>query len=85
MFNLFTRKVKSTIFTEQREFICRDAGFLPFLLAAKRDISIKQLGTAYQMHPQYDPAKHPNHPRIGVARTNAIIERHNYYRAGVNL
>ena len=77
MFNLFTRKVKSTIFTEQREFICRD-------LTAKRDISIKQLGTAYQMHPQYDPAKHPNHPRIGVARTNAIIERHNY-RAGVNL
>lgn len=69
---------------EKREFLRRDAGFLPVKLAAKRDVSIERLGVAYQLHPQYDPAKFPHHPRIGVARTDAIIERHNY-RAGVDL
>lgn len=99
MFNLFARKTKPTIANavpvmggsmydfaaaERREFIRRDAGFLPPVLAAKRDISIKRLGTAYQLHRKYDPAKHPNHPRIGIRRTDTIIERHNY-RAGVDL
>ena len=69
---------------ERREFLRRDAGYLPAVLAAKRDISIEQLGTAYQLHPEYQPEKYPHHPRIGVARTDSIIERHNY-RAGVDL
>ena len=69
---------------ERREALRRDAGLLPVKLAAKRDACIERLGVAYQLHPQYDPAKFPHHPRIGVARTDAIIERHNY-RAGVDL
>lgn len=69
---------------ERREFLRRDAGYLPAVLAAKRDISIERLGTAYQLHRKYDPAKHPTHPRIGVARTDSIIERHQF-RAGVDL
>lgn len=69
---------------ERQQALRRDAGYLPVTLAAKRDVSIERLGTAYQLHPQYDPAKYPHHPRIGVARTDAIIERHNF-RAGVDL
>lgn len=55
--------------SERREALRRDAGFLPVVLAAKRDASIDMLGEAYQMHPKYDPAKYPHHPRIGVMRT----------------
>lgn len=69
---------------EKREFLRRDAGYLPVQLAAKRDVSIERLGKAYQLHPEYRPEDYPHHPRIGVARTDSIIERHNY-RAGVDL
>lgn len=69
---------------EKQEFLRRDAGYLPVHLAAKRDISIDRLGKAYQLHPEYRPEEYPHHPRIGVARTDSIIERHNY-RAGVDL
>lgn len=69
---------------ERREFLRRDAGYLPAVLAAKRDISIERLGTAYQLHPEYKPEEFPTHPRIGVARTDSIIERHQF-RAGVDL
>lgn len=55
--------------SERREALRRDAGFLPVVLAAKRDASIDRLGEAYQMHPKYDPEKYPHHPRIGVMRT----------------
>ena len=69
---------------ERREFLRRDAGLLPVKLAAKRDISIERLGTAYQLHPEYQPEKYPHHPRIGVRRTDTIIQQHQF-RAGVDL
>lgn len=47
------------------EFIRKSAGLLPAKLAAKRDIRIEQLGSAYQLHPAYNAEKHPKHPRIG--------------------
>ena len=70
--------------TERQQALRRDAGYLPVQLAAKRDVSIERLGKAYQLHPEYKPEDYPHHPRIGVARTNATIERHNF-RAGVDL
>ena len=69
---------------ERQQALRRDAGYLPVALAAKRDVSIERLGKAYQLHPEYRPENYPHHPRIGVARTDSIIERHNY-RAGVDL
>lgn len=69
---------------ERQQALRRDAGYLPVALAAKRDVAIERLGVAYQLHPEYRPENFPHHPRIGVARTDAIIERHNF-RAGVDL